>query len=269
MIISVLAFTVMNTIVKYLVGYNVYQIVFFRSLGTLFFTIPLLLKLNISVLGKNKNLLLLRGVLGVLSLTCFFKSLNFLPLGTAVSLRYTAPIFAILFAAIFLKEKVKNVQWILFLLAFVGVLFIKNFGLEGNSIGLTLVFISAVCLGLIFVVIRKLGVSEHPLVIINYFMVLTCIFGGFMCVPYWVTPSLMDTLLFLSIGVFGYVGQLYMTKAFQQNKTSLVSSIKYLEVVFSLFVGFLFFQEAYSVLTLIGIALVLFSVVANVYLSRK
>lgn len=58
-------------------------------------------------------------------------------------MRYTSPIFAAIFAAVFLKEKIKLVQWVLFLLAFVGVLIIKKFGIDVNTIGLLLIITSA------------------------------------------------------------------------------------------------------------------------------
>ena len=55
MIFSVIAFMLMNTVVKYLNNFSAYQIVFFRAIGTLLFTIPLLAKYKISFLGNNKN----------------------------------------------------------------------------------------------------------------------------------------------------------------------------------------------------------------------
>lgn len=72
MILSVLAFAIMNAIVKYLSTFNVYQIVFFRTIGTLCFTIPIVIKNKIPFFGTHKKLLLLRGLIGVISLTCFF-----------------------------------------------------------------------------------------------------------------------------------------------------------------------------------------------------
>ena len=134
MIFSVIAFAIMNAVVKYLTAFNVYQIVFFRSIGTLVFTIPLILKYKIPILGTHKKLLFLRGLIGIISLTCFFESLNYLAVGTAVSLRYTSPIFAAVFSLIFLKEKIKPIQWFLFILAFIGVLIIKGFGVDVNTL---------------------------------------------------------------------------------------------------------------------------------------
>lgn len=269
MIFSVIAFALMNAVVKYLSAFNVYQVVFFRSIGTLVFTVPLILKYKIPILGTHKKLLFLRGFIGVISLTCFFESLNYLAVGTAVSLRYTSPIFAAIFSLIFLKEHIKPIQWLLFILAFIGVLIIKGFGVDVNTIGLLLVITSALFLGLIFVVIRKLGDKEHPLVIINYFMVMAFVFGGIMSINYWKNPSPKEWLLLSSLGVFGYVGQLYMTKAFQLHETNVIAPLKYLEVIFMIIIGAVWFGEVYNLWTLLGIFLILTGLVYNILLKRK
>ena len=62
MIISTLSFACMNATVKYLTHISAYQIVFFRSIGTLFFTVPLIIRAKIPILGKNKKLLLARAI---------------------------------------------------------------------------------------------------------------------------------------------------------------------------------------------------------------
>ena len=269
MIFSVIAFALMNAVVKYLNAFNVYQIVFFRSIGTLLFTIPLIIKYKIPILGNNKKWLLIRGVAGVISLTCFFQSLNYLAIGTAVSLRYTSPIFAAIFALIFLKEKIKPIQWLLFLIAFIGVLIIKGFGVDVNSTGLILVLLSAIFLGIIFVVIRKIGSTEHPLVIINYFMIMAFLFGGIMSINYWKNPSTTEWVLLLSLGIFGYIGQLYMTKALQLYETNVIAPLKYLEVIFMIIIGAVWFDEIYNLWTLFGVILIVSGLVYNIYLKRK
>lgn len=71
MILSVLAFAIMNAIVKYLTAFGVYQIVF-RSVGTLAFTVPLILKYKILFLVIIKTPFI-RGLIGVISLTTFLK----------------------------------------------------------------------------------------------------------------------------------------------------------------------------------------------------
>jgi drug/metabolite transporter (DMT)-like permease len=269
MIFSVLAFALMNAVVKYLAVFNVYQLVFFRSVGTLFFTIPFIIKRKIPFFGTHKKLLLIRGVVGVISLTCFFQSLDYLAVGTAVSLRYTSPIFAAILAYLFLKEKIKTIQYFLFTIALIGVLIIKGFGAHVHTIGLILILISALFHGFVFVLIRKIGDRENPFVIINYFMIMAFVFGGIMSINHWRNPNLSEWILLLSLGVFGYIGQLYMTKAFQANETNVVAPLQYLEIVFTMIIGVLWFGDVYNLWTLLGIFLILFGLIYNIYLKRK
>ena len=269
MIFSVSAFAVMNAIAKYLTDFNVYQIVFFRALGTLMITIPLVLKYKIPVLGSKKKLLMVRAVAGVISLTCFFASLNYLAVGTAVSLRYTSPIFAAILAFFILKEKIKPLRWFFFILAFIGVLIIKGFGLAVSSIGLILIIISAFFHGSVFILIRKIGDKEHRLVIRNYFMVFAFLFGGIMSINSWRQQSITEWLLLFSLGVFGYVGQLYMTKAFQSDETSVVAPLQYLEIIFTILIGASWFGEIYNLYTLLGILLILTGLIYNIYIKNK
>jgi len=112
----------MYAIVKYLVRFNIYQIIFFRSLGSLIFTIPLIVIYKIDIFGNNKSILLLRSIIGVFSMTFFFLSLKHIDLGISVTIRFMSPIFAVFFALLFLNERTKNIQWIFITISFVGVI---------------------------------------------------------------------------------------------------------------------------------------------------
>jgi len=269
MLISAAAFTLMNVFVKYLIHLSAYQIVFFRSIGTLFFTIPFLLKNNISMLGNNKTLLVLRGVIGVISMTLFFVSLNYLAVGSAVSLRYLSPIFAAIFALIFLKEKIKPIQWFYFVIAFIGVAILKGFNAEMSNIGLFFILLSAIFTGLVFIIIRKIGTKDHPVVIVNYFMIIAVITGGFLSISNWTQPQGIEWLILLSLGVFGYYGQLFMTKAFQNSETNIIAPFKYIEVIFTMLIGVIWFKDSYTLIACLGIILILGSLVLNVLIKSK
>jgi drug/metabolite transporter (DMT)-like permease len=265
MLISTLSFTLMNAFVKYLIDINSYQIVFFRSAGSLFFTFGYLYKHKIPILGNQKKLLVLRGLVGVTSMTLFFLSIKYITLGSAVSLRYIAPIFASIFAVFLLKEKVKNMQWLFFLLSFSGVLVLKGLDSEMNSIGLILILISSVFSGLVYIVISKIGKGDHPVVIVNYFMVIATIVGGLLSIKDWVNPVGIQWLLLPGLGVFGYYGQIYMTKAFQTSVTNQVAPLKYLEVIFTVLVGIFWFGEIYTFWSLLGILMIIGGLILNVF----
>jgi len=263
MIISTMAFACMNAIVKQLTDFGTFQIVFFRSVSSLFFTFGFLLKNKISVLGNKRKLLILRGLVGVTSMSLFFMATKYLPIGAAVSLRYMAPIFAAFFAIIFLKERIKPMQWLFFLMAFIGVLILKGFNTALNGYGLLLIFLSAIFSGLVYIVISKIGNDDHPVVVVNYFMVISTILGGLLSIGRWINPEGLQWLMFLSLGVFGYFGQVYMTKAFQVAATNQVAPLKYLEVIFTLLLGVLLFSEIYTLYSLLGIAMIVFGLILN------
>ena len=178
MLLSAVSFTVMNLIVKHLSHFGSGQLVLFRAFGSLFFTMTYLLWHKIPILGNQKALLVYRGLVGVTSMGLFFMSVNYLPIGSAVSLRYISPIFATILAVFFLRERVKPIQWLFFLMAFGGVLMIKGFDPNIDSFGLVLVLASALFSGMVYVIINKIGHGDHPVVIVNYFMWISVIVGG-------------------------------------------------------------------------------------------
>jgi drug/metabolite transporter (DMT)-like permease len=268
MIISALAFTFLNVFVKSLNNFSVYQIVFFRSVGSLFFTIPFLLKNKISLLGNQKTLLVTRSVVGLISMTLFFLSLKYIAMGTAVSIRYIAPIFAAFFALIILKEKVKPIQWVFFAVAFSGVLILKGFNSEVQVEGVIFAVVSSIFAGLVYITIRKIGKDDHPVVVVNYFMVISAVIGGLLAINNWITPKGEKWLVFLSLGIFGYFAQLYMTKAMQVGETNQVAPLKYLEVIFTIIVGLIWFKEIYSLWSLLGIMLIVIGLTLNVILKK-
>jgi len=268
MVLSTIAFTGMNGLLKYLTDYSGPQLVFFRSIGSLFFTFGFLLSRGIPILGTNRKLLITRGVFGSTSMLLFFIAVHYIPIGSAVALRYVAPIFAAVFAILILKENVRPVQWLFFALSFLGVLVLKGFDNSIPLIGLVLVLLASVFSGLVYVVIRKIGLSEHPVVIVNYFMCIAMAVGGVLSIFYWKTPNFSDLLLLLSLGVFGYFGQLFMTKAFQLGETSLIAPIKYVEVVFAILVGVGFLGESYTVWSLVGMAMIIGGLLLNLGFKR-
>ncbi|WNH12329.1 DMT family transporter [Thalassobellus suaedae] len=270
MLFSTLAFACMNVTVKYLKDVNTYQIVFFRSLGSLFFTFGFLIKNKIPIIGKKNTLLVLRAITGATSMLLFFMSVKYLSVGTAVSLRYLAPIFAAIFAVILLRERIKPLQWLFFIISFFGVLVLKGLDTQIHTTGLILVLLASILSGLVYVIISKIGKSEHPVVIVNYFMVIATVLGGVLSIGNWVTPKGTEWLFLSSLGVFGYIGQIFMTKAFQSATTNLIAPIKYVEVIFTACLGVLLFNEIYTFWNLLGIALIIGGMVLNVwYKGRK
>ncbi|WP_289847749.1 DMT family transporter [Arenibacter algicola] len=268
MVISTFSFALMNVSVKYLARIPTFQIVFFRCFGSFVLATTFILVKGIPIFGNKRRLMLLRAGLGLTAMSLFFLSLKYLNVGTAVSLRYIAPIFAAIFAVFLLREKLKNIQWVFFLTAFAGVLVLKGFDGNINTTGLTLILTASVFSGMVYVVIRKIGVSDHPAVVVNYFMFVGTVIGGLLAIAVWVRPMGYEWVFLLLLGVFGFMGQLYMTKAFQIAKTNLVAPLKYIEVIFTISIGVLWFSEAYTIYSFIGLFMIISALVLNTLVKK-
>ncbi len=269
MILSAFAFALLNVFVKSLDRFNVYQIVFFRSIGSLIFTFPFLIRNKIPILGKKRLLLMSRGVVGFVAMTLFFTSLKHLSMGPAVSIRYISPIFAAIFALLLLKEKIKYLQWICFAIAFSGVIVLKGFDLDITGLGVFYAILSAFFTGLVFIIIRKIGKRDHPIVIVNYFMIIAALFGGILAISEWINPIGLEWGVLLSLGVFGYFGQYYMTKAFQISEVNQAAPLKYIEVIFTMIIGVVWLGETYTLISLLGVLLIIVGLILNFVVKPK
>jgi len=154
-------------------------------------------------------------------------------------------------------------------MAFIGVVLLKGFDNNISNIGLVYVILSAVFSGLVFITIRKINTNDHPLVVVNYFMIIATVIGGVLSINNWITPKGTEWLLLLSLGFFGYLGQMFMTKALQTSETNLAAPLKYVEVIFTLLIGVLWFNEAYTLLSIFGIILIVVGLVLNVVFKQS
>lgn len=263
MIISALSFALLNVLIKNLNHFNVFQIIFFRSLGTLIFTIPFIFKHKLPFFGNQKILLVTRAIIGFTAMGLFFTSIKFLPVGSAVSIRYVSPIFASFFAIFLLNERVKFYQWICFFVAFFGVVILKGFSSEITNNGLVLAILSAIFTGLVFIIIRKIGANDHPVIVVNYFMLFSAFIGGILMLQSWIFPQGKEWIFLLSLGFFGYIGQLFMTKALQQSEINAIAPLKYIEVIFTIIIGVLYFDEIYHMISILAIFLILIGLYFN------
>lgn len=264
MVISTLAFTFMNSIIKYLEGIHPFELVFFRSIGSLAICIAFLRIYKIPMIGNQHKLMVGRGIAGVASMALFFAALKVMPFGTTISLRYLAPIFAAILSIFILHEKLKPIQWLFFVVSFLGVILIKGFDLRISTLGLILVMGAALLSGVVYIFLRAIGKGDHPIVVVNYFMIIAALVGACGSIFVWKTPTGGQLILLISLGFFGYLGQIYMTKAFQIAEANKVAPMKYLEAVFAILVGWIWFAEGYSWLGILGMFLVIAGMLLNI-----
>lgn len=267
-LIATLSFAIMNVLAKALADLHFSQIVFFRAFGTFIFIFPFMLMKGISVIGNHPKLLSLRAIAGLISLATFFMAIQIIPLGSAISIRYIGPIFGAVLAYFFLHERVNTWQWMSFVIAFSGVIVLKGFDLRVSTAGLLLSITSAFFIGFVFVLIRYLATREHYMTIINYFMAFA-ILGSLIFMNEWRLPIGNEWYAVGLIGIFGLVGQVFMTQAFSMEEASVLAPFKYMEIVYALIMGLIFFGEGYTFLAFIGILLIVGGMVLNVLAKNK
>jgi len=270
MLVAVLFFASMNVLVKLIPRIGAVEIVFFRSVVSLLISFFTVKRLGISIWGTNKKWLIIRGIAGSIGLLLFFVTIKQMPLASAVSIQYLSPIFTSILGVYLVKERVYSIQGLFFLISFVGVLLIQGFDPRVTTYQLIIGLLSALASGVAYNSIRKLKLSEHPLVIIFYFPLITIpITGSYLLFIGWVNPSLIELSVLLIIGVATQFAQYFMTKAYQSDDLSKVSSVQFLGIILALVFGYLFFDESYTIKSFAGILIVLIGVFLNIGFKNK
>jgi drug/metabolite transporter (DMT)-like permease len=269
LLLATICYALMNVCVKFIFHIPVMEVVFFRCIICLVASYAHLKIIHQPIWGNNKKALILRGIFGTISLTAFFFTLQRIPLASAVTIQYLSPIFTILLATFIVKEKTNGVQYLFFLVSFIGVLFIKGFDTRISYLDLGAGVLSAFCSGCAYNLIRKTSKTEHPMVVVFYFPLVALPFALIgTCVDFEM-PTGNDWTFLLFTGIFTQLGQTFMTMALQQEKASGIVNLQYTGVIFSLVFGFFIFNERYPWLSFGGMVLIIMGIIFNFFYTRS
>lgn len=250
------------------------QIVLVRGAITLGLSYLLVRRAGVSIWGRNRRLLLLRGTLGFVALSALYYSLVHLPLAEATIIQYTNPVFTAVLAALLLREHMGAWEVGCVLASLLGVVLVVRPGfvfggspdLDTRAVAVGLA--GALCSAGAYVTIRKLT-AEHPLVIVFYLPLVT--FGGTVPIAaatlVWPTP--LEWLVLLAVGVTTQIAQVYLTRGLHLERAGRATAVGYLQVIFATLWGALFFAERPDGWSLAGGALILGSTVLLAHRSRR
>lgn len=269
MIISVFFFSCMGLMVKLVPHIPSTQVVFFRSIISLVLSFLMLRRQKVSIWGNNQKFLLFRGMSGAVALILFYETLQHIPLASAVTIGFLAPIFTTLLGVFIIREKVYPLQWLFFLAAFGGVVMVQGFDSRITPFYFIIGIIATFFSGLAQNFIRKLNTNEHPLVIIFYFPLITTPITGVYSIFHWEAPQSWDWVILIAIGLFTQFAQFFMTKSIQMEELSKVSIIRYLGIVYALIFGYVFFDEAYNIYAYAGMGVAILGVVLNLWYKQN
>lgn len=267
MIIATICFSLMVAMVKFLRHLPVMEIIFFRNIPTMLI-IPLILKnKNISFWGNNKPLLLLRSLFSGFAVIAYFYTITVMILTDAVTIKQLSPFFIILLASMFLGEKIAFRKISIFLLAFLGALLVVKPGFRLDIYPAVIALLGAISAAGSHVAVRSLRLTDHPLVIVNYFgySIGLISFGILLWQGNFIIPDALNLFVLLLMGLAGLGGQFALTKAYQMAPTKLVSLYLYLQIIFSALLGVLFFKEIPDLFSIFGA----FLIIVSGYLNYK
>lgn len=247
---------------------NVFEIGFF---ATLFSLVPALFarrpeeRLRDTFKFAHPWLMNLYGVLRICTACLCVHAFVTIPLAEAYCLIFLIPIFLTILAVLFLGETVSPGRWALVLLSFVGVLLVVRPGFRELQLGHLSAFVATFFSAIAGTLVRRLSGRERQ---VSLLLVPTLYTLGFNLVMMLIVgasvPSPTDMVMLVMAGFFGGVGYLLYLAALRIAPASRVAPMQYVQIVWALAYGALFFAEFPDQLALLGLAVVVLSGLANI-----
>lgn len=249
-----------------------FEVAFFRNLFGLAFMLPWLLSAGLEGLKTSRlSLYLLRCVLGLASMLCWFTALAWLPIAQAVALSFTAPIFATIMAAVFLKETVRLRRWTATTVGLIGVIVIlwpqltaSSGGTQTQGIGLAI--LSTLLSVIVSLIVKRLSATEPANAIVTYMVLIMTPMSLVPAIPHWTWPPVDTWFWLVAMGALGSLGHICYVRAFAMADASAVMPYDYTRLLVAALIGWLAFGELPTIYTWIGAAII---VASAIYIAHR
>lgn len=265
MVLSAASFALMAALAKKLLPQTPTQaVVFSRGVMMSVVFIALAWTQRVPLIGKQPWTLLGRGLLGYGALSCYFYSVQHLPLGDAVLIQYSHPIAVAAIAPFVLGELTGRWHWPLVVIALAGVGLIV--GPSGDLRGQALIGVLGSFLsGWAYIAVRRLSRSEHPLTILVWFPVVSIPLS---LVALWRDEAVAwprtttEWLGHLAVTAAALVGQWTLTMGLARAGAARATAVTMTGPAFGMVFGWLMFGAVPSWLSLVGTAIACGAIVA-------
>src|SRR5699024_6643621 len=218
---------------------------------------------------ENQIVLLGRSIFGTLGIVFLFYAIDHLVMSDADMLNKMSPFLVIIFAVIFLKEKVLPFQIVTIVLAFIGMLFIIKPSFSVDVMPYMVGVLSAIFAAAAYTLLRVLGSREKYYTVVFYFSFFsTVVLLPFLIIFYEPMTAQQWTYLLLA-GVFATVGQFGITLAYKYAPAKDISIFTYSTVIFTTILSFTVFGEGPDMLSILGYVIILGSMVYMFLKGRK
>ncbi|MGI9215935.1 MAG: DMT family transporter [Hydrogenophaga sp.] len=260
LVLAVACFAVLDTAVKYVGAFvPVLVAVWFRYL----FQAVAVSAFMLPVRGRrllhteHPRFQLLRGALLLTVSALSFVAVQFMPVGEFTAFVMTTPLVVTLLAAVFLKEQVSLLRWMLVGGGFLGALLVVQPG--GASFG----WATLLPLAMVFtyawfqILTSRLARTEDPMTMHFYTGWVGALIASAVLPLVWQTmPDATTFAILCLIGLMGTVGHFLLILAFARAPASTLTPYLYTQIGFAMLCGWLVFDHVPGALELTGIALI-------------
>ncbi|MEM8551924.1 MAG: DMT family transporter [Pseudomonadota bacterium] len=198
-----------------------------------------------------------RAVCGFIGVTTLFAAAAMIPLSDATAISLLGPVFTLVLAAVFLREHVGPVRWFAALVGLFGAFVLLRPGAGAFEVGAALALISAFVMGIELTLIKRLTMREGVLQILLYANLFSAVFSTVAVVPVWQTPTLMQWLPLVAVGVLMMIVQMCYARALSMADASFVAPIGYTALVFAALYDLAIFNVVPDWVSALGAALIL------------
>lgn len=271
-VLHCLMFAFISIITKILMqqGLHVFGIVFFQTLlGSLMLLPRIILRHLKGIRALSYKLQLARAVLWVAATIAFFYATQKIPVGRAIAISFTVPLFTSIFAVIFLKEKLHFRRIMALVFGFIGMLIIIRPGFESFESASLLVVAAAFMWSMTDIMIKIVGQTHHAFVNTFYFTVCGAICTLPVALLVWQTPNGAQMLWLALLSVLFVTNMISITKSYECCDLTIVMPFVFTELIFVATLAYFVFGEVISVSTAIGSIIIIASSCYIAYRERK
>jgi drug/metabolite transporter (DMT)-like permease len=248
-------------------GMHPFVVTFWRNLFGLVFMLPWLVRHGLGILRTGRIwMFTLRSGISFVSMVAGFWSLSLMPFAKAISMSFTAPLFATVLAATVLKERVRLRRWTATIAGFIGVLIVLQPETTGIGLGEALALFAACLSAVVSTIVKNLSRTESSQAIVTYMVLLLTPMSLVVALPVWSWPPAGWWLFMIGMGLAGTLGHLCWVRALGMAEVSLVVTYDYIRLLFAAAIGYFAFAELPGPHTWIGSAIIVGS---GIYIARR
>ncbi|MGY0620156.1 DMT family transporter [Lysobacter sp. A378] len=270
MLVAVAAFALMDAGLKQLAGiYPAMQVASLRGASSLPFILVWVLATTglAPLLRVRWSLHLLRGAIGIAMMASFAFALRSLPLTTAYSIFFVAPLLITALSVPILGEQVGPRRWTAIAIGLLGMLVLLRPSGEGMlSWAALAVLFAATGYAVSAITVRVLARTDSSASMIVWLLVMLTLGAGALAWPNWVSLRLEDGWVILGVGLSGAIGQYAITEAFRTGSASLLAPLEYTALVWGVLLDVSIWGVLPDAVTWLGAGII---VASGLYMLRR